>query len=150
MGDVHLIYFFVKFNNSNTVSVQLDSETAFELARERTSTGYTEFYLNGKPMSGIYELNENAWHFVCIGTGGSGVTPNDSSVIKVEANGNSLNNIGYLSNTLSTTELVDDLWTAYTKSEALQFVSYQPMEFIQNDIAAYPGISWQQVDTQPE
>jgi hypothetical protein len=148
--NVGAIQFFVRIPENATTDATLASFSGSNV----TKTGNTLSSSGGTLIVNGEEVDEslgktvqaNEWHCVAL-VFDNAVDESDGSITM--ASGYYFDNIGYFLNTSDMVQTMKDVWQAYTMSESLQFTSYQPMELIQNDIAVYPGIAWQQTDIEP-
>ena len=153
LGDVEnvgAIQFFVRINAgiSDGVIASFSGHNVEKTGNVLTASAGDTLIVNGEEVdeSDGKTVQANEWHCVAL-VFDSAVDESDGSITM--ASGYNFDNIGYFLNTSDMVQTMKNVWQAYTMSESLEFISYQPMELIQSDIAAYPGISWQQVDIDP-
>jgi hypothetical protein len=166
VGDVGAVQVFFKVGKDRPATRDQDF-VVFEgikvrLNRNRylvpPSTGVSKILIDGKVcydkengINEIPQLEYNHWHCIAF-VFQNDVPTNDQSKITCTLQASNFENVGYFLTKGSVDknfEMMKSVWRTYTLSEPLLIQGSQPLELTQSDVAAYPGVSWQQIDIEP-
>jgi len=137
---------FMKFQDSTGVGFSSSLENGLISVDSGTTV-----LIDGKVVDSIPRLGKDEWHCVAF-VFEDKIETNEDSKITCTLSSSNFENVGYFLDKGShekNVEVMRNVWKTYTLSEPLLVQGSQPLELIQSDVAAYPGVSWQQIDIEP-